>query len=244
MLFENEKWIENHEGRYSVTNTGKVYSHIRGRKEIGLKRTFHKSRNAYGYFCCLIAPKGQSQVMRYHHKLVAEAFIPNPENKPCVNHIDGDKANNNVDNLEWVTYSENTQHMHDNGMWEIDQVKLKAKRNKNISKFMSGDSGYNKAYARKLIDGAILESCGIPEDLLNVSFVGGSPLNTWNYYIHLFRLCDDTSLSLSMLVSITGLDKSMLSLVRNGKRAQSARVIYDKFGKDPKYLVNYEKYFN
>ena len=46
------------------------------------------------------------------HRLVAMKFIPNPNNKPCVNHIDGDKLNNNFLNLEWVTYSENERHSH------------------------------------------------------------------------------------------------------------------------------------
>ena len=44
------------------------------------------------------------------HRYLAEKFIPNPENKPCVNHIDGNRSNNNLDNLEWVNYSENHKH--------------------------------------------------------------------------------------------------------------------------------------
>jgi hypothetical protein len=44
------------------------------------------------------------------HRYIAKKFIPNPENKPCVNHKDGNRSNNNLDNLEWVTYSENHKH--------------------------------------------------------------------------------------------------------------------------------------
>jgi hypothetical protein len=58
------------------------------------------------------------------HRLVALAFIPNPENKPSVNHKDGNKLNNNVDNLEWMTQQENVQHAWDTGLNESHRLSI------------------------------------------------------------------------------------------------------------------------
>lgn len=69
--------------------------------------------NGYKYYRL---SKDNKKKMFYAHRLVAEAFIENPNNLPVVNHKDGNKANNNVDNLEWVTYSENTNHAHKNNL--------------------------------------------------------------------------------------------------------------------------------
>ena len=65
--------------------------------------------NGYKYFRL---SQGGKKKMFYCHRLVAEAFIPNSKNLPVVNHKDGNKLNNNVENLEWVTYNENTEHFH------------------------------------------------------------------------------------------------------------------------------------
>ena len=89
---------------YSVTEEGEVYS-LRRNKTQPLK-----SWDARGYRHVNINGRAMSV-----HRIVATCYLSNPENKPQVNHIDGDRTNNHVDNLEWCTVSENHRHAYSMG---------------------------------------------------------------------------------------------------------------------------------
>lgn len=89
---------------YYITDTGDVYSRITGRF-IKMKLSLAKN----GYLRVQVC-RNHKKYIKLVHRLVAETFIPNPENKCDVNHIDGNKQNNNVENLEWATRSENELH--------------------------------------------------------------------------------------------------------------------------------------
>ncbi len=104
-----EEWkdISGYEGLYQVSNLGNVKSLNFGR--LGRPQNLKIGEHHTGYRIVVLA-KNKVRKTKLVHVLVASAFIPNPENKPCVNHIDGNKSNNFIGNLEWVTRSENTQH--------------------------------------------------------------------------------------------------------------------------------------
>lgn len=92
------------DSNFRVSNTGRVWSNYKK-----------------GYITLKVSSKGYNRAYMGKkpyvvHRLVAKAFIPNPENKPQVNHIDGNKLNNRVDNLEWCTAQENMEHAFKSGL--------------------------------------------------------------------------------------------------------------------------------
>lgn len=124
-----EEWkdIKGYEGFYQVSSFGNVRSLdrkiIRDDKQDfknkvwtykgQILKPFLGSKKWYPSYSLI---KNNKHDTRQVHRLVAVAFLDNPQNKPCVNHKDGVKTNNNVVNLEWCTYKENTQHALKNGL--------------------------------------------------------------------------------------------------------------------------------
>lgn len=121
------KDVEGYEGIYQVSTYGRVKSLARevtdlfGAKMIEERIIGHCESSKYYTVSLYKNNAGESTSV---HRLVAKTFIPNPENKPCVNHIDGNKHNNHVENLEWVTYSENILHAYATGLVKPVQKRL------------------------------------------------------------------------------------------------------------------------
>ena len=127
----NEFWkpIKGYEGLYEVSSFGNVKSLSRNIKitnrwghdtiRLSKEKTPKKQTSNNGYLRVFLS---KDNIIKPYsaHRLVAIAFIDNPENKPQVNHKDGNKLNNSIDNLEWNTQSENIKHAFKTGLLKVD----------------------------------------------------------------------------------------------------------------------------
>lgn len=118
-FMETWKDVVGYEGIYKVSNLGNVQrvSSFRGVNKRYLDNYYLNARdNGKGYLRIKLTINNKSKRVMLH-RIIAEAFIENPNNYPCVNHIDGNKKNNNINNLEWCTQSYNCLHSVKMGTW-------------------------------------------------------------------------------------------------------------------------------
>lgn len=130
-MAEKEEWraVNGFEGKYEVSSLGRVRSCFNGNTRIRKQRV-----NMYGYYVVSLSLGGHRRKIARVNRLVAIAFIPNPDNLSDVNHKDKDRLNNRVDNLEWASHQSNVIHSYAAGRiahrWTDEEKREIAKRSK------------------------------------------------------------------------------------------------------------------
>ena len=165
MIIENEIWkdIPGYEGYYQVSNYGSFRSlnRIIKYKNNGLRIYPGKillTEPTKDNYRRIVLMKEGVKIRYMCHRLVALAFIPNPENKPNINHIDGNKSNNIVSNLEWCTPSENSLHAFKTGLSKkhyINSTNIRLKCLENNATYISIKQASKKLH----IDYSYLQRC-------------------------------------------------------------------------------------
>ena len=112
------KDIRGYEGLYQISNLGRIKSLPKWRVKYGYGEIILKQSIGKKGYKVISLNKNKKRKQYKVHRLIAEAFIPNPENKPQINHIDGNKLNNDINNLEWCTQNENIQHAYNTGLYK------------------------------------------------------------------------------------------------------------------------------
>lgn len=148
MVFEQKEFtpIKGYEDAYFICKSTTEVLSIKNRRNTKsgtfkiLKQVNNSKSPSNNYLIVTLVDSDGKRVNKPIHRIMAETFLPNPESKAHVNHIDGNKLNNNLSNLEWATEKENSQHAVDTGLTTYDHCK------KQVHQYtLSGD--YLKSYS-------------------------------------------------------------------------------------------------
>lgn len=166
-------YIEGRETTYRISNRGRILNSIGNFKNKPLKIKVHPQNGYCSYGFCI----NKKFYYRYIHRLVAKTFIENPYSKSQVNHIDGNKQNNNVENLEWATPQENTKHAFENGLERVTKPVCQYTLNGKFVKYFNSmrEAGDETCLKQHNISNAVLG---------NTSQVGGFQ---WRYFENNFN---------------------------------------------------------
>lgn len=143
--------VKDYEELYKISNIGTLVriggSVERGNSTVYVpERVINGNISNFGYVRVKLTRNNKSKTVMLH-RIVADAFLHNNENKRCVNHKDGNKLNNNVSNLEWVTHSENSRHAREIGLVDVEKMR-KINRNTGL-KTISNIYGWNR---KRIVD--------------------------------------------------------------------------------------------
>lgn len=145
------EFVELKEFGLRVSSRGHVYSTI-----MSVDLNHYPDRSGYPRVYCRL-PNGKRRGL-FLHRLMAIAFIPNPDGLPCVNHKDGNKGNFALENLEWCTHGENMRHAKNTGLW---------KREMGIEHLRPRDAVIMNLYRREVSREIICEAFGLKRPALN-----------------------------------------------------------------------------
>lgn len=158
-MASQEVWkpILGYEGLYEISNHGNVRSYKNGKWGIRAEPRAIFGQKGKHYKTVPLCRDG-SKKTRPIHRLVAEAFLPNPENLSDVNHKDGNKDNNQVDNLEWCTHAENMRHASINDIGGFNRRKIICLENGIVYKSVT-DAAAKTGISRKALSNCLCGRC-------------------------------------------------------------------------------------
>ena len=228
---EEEIWkpIKDYEGLYEVSNLGRVKS-LNYRKTG--KEKILKNIECRGYLAVCLTKNGKQKLFKVH-RLVAETFIPNPESKPCIDHINTIKNDNRVKNLRWVTHKENNNNPLTKKKYSENHREQTGESNPMYGRTGEKSPRYGKQHTeetkRKMSEAKKGKYCG-EKNHRSKSVVQIDP-NT-NEVVNIY-------FSTSEVTKQTGFNQSAISQCSNGKYSRLGNNIYKGF--KWMYLEDYEK---